>query len=79
MVSTRQWAHFPFSLGHLLRRPVRTNVMSTVGQEVSEGVGVVDEGRGCGPSLQRQQLKTAQWLWVCGGLEELLKGSQSGG
>ena len=39
-------AHFPFSLGHSLRRPVRINVMSTVGQEVSEEEGVVDGGVG---------------------------------
>lgn len=56
VVSTRQWARFPFCLGNLLRRPVRTNVMSRVEQEVSEGVGLVDGGQGCGLSLQRQQL-----------------------
>ena len=46
VVSIWQWAHFPFSLGHSLRRPVRINVMSTVGQEVSEEEGVVDGGGG---------------------------------
>ena len=42
VVSIWQWAHFPFSLGHSLRRPVRINVMSTVGQEVSEEEWLVD-------------------------------------
>ena len=46
VVSIWQWAHFPFSLGHSLRRPVRINVMSTVGHEVSEEEGVVDGGVG---------------------------------
>ena len=46
LVSTRQWARFPFSLGSSLRRPVRTNVMSTVGQEVSKGAGLVGGGPG---------------------------------
>ena len=55
VVSTRQRARFPFCLGNLLRRPVRTNVMSRVEQEVSHGVGLVDGGQGRGLSLQRQQ------------------------
>ena len=55
VVSTRQWARFPFFLGNLLRRPVRTDDMSRVEQEVSDGVGLVDGGQGCGLSLQRQQ------------------------
>ena len=68
VVSTRQWARFPFSLGHLLRRPVRTNVMSIVGQEVREGVGVVDEGWGgvdqaCRGSSGRDSTVT---VGVCG-------------
>ena len=42
VVSIWQWAHFPFSLGHSLRRPVRINVTSTVGQEVSEEEWLVD-------------------------------------
>ena len=46
LVSTRQWAPFPFSLGSSLRRPVRTNVMSSVGQEVSEGAGLGGGGPG---------------------------------
>ena len=48
-------ARFPFCLGNLLRRPVRTDDMSRVEQEVSDGVGLVDGGQGCGLSLQRQQ------------------------
>ena len=55
VVSTRQWARFPFFLGNLLRRPVRTDDMSRVEQEVSDGVGLVIGGQGCGLSLQRQQ------------------------
>ena len=55
VVSTRQWARFPFCLGNLLRRPVRTDDMSRVEQEVSDGVGLVDGGQGCALSLQRQQ------------------------
>ena len=46
VVSIKQGAHFHFSLGRSLRRPVRINVTSTVGQVVSEEEGVVDGGGG---------------------------------
>ena len=79
MVSTRQWARFPFSLGHLIRRPVRTSVMSTGGQEVSEGVGVVYEGWGCvDPAGRGSSGRDSTVAVMCVGLEELLKGSQAG-
>ena len=54
--------------------------MSTVGQEVSEEEGVVDGGVGVWTKLAEGAVdETAQWLCVCVALEELMKGSQSGG
>lgn len=54
--------------------------MSTGGQEVSEGVGLVYEGRGAWTKPAEGAVEeTAQWLWVCVALEELLKGPQAGG